>query len=325
MKKSLLLLAGLALFGFTHNAKAQFGYGKLEDIEKLKKRKLIVIVESPDEDLMKKLTKKKKTDDIKAYQTALDLYNSQMKEVVEKFWTFSATDIEYKTQKEVDKLPKGQYALIYCSSGSKGPGTKHEGLAWTPKGDKVEGDAITVMAVALQENNKPIFFLGMPDAFPSKADLVYGITQLEWYFNYRLSHQKTTMKEGKELVAENQPRLKRRTLLLRQDQLDTKLKPEEIKTAYPFNYRTVTEDEMDQYVINADSSYAYAIIAPSYGGNSVIYVQYVMDCKDGAQLGMSMPSMGGMMLSGYTGGAGHSVITKKTLADYCEYISGKKK
>jgi len=325
MRKS-LLLAGIVLLGFTPTTKAQFGMGKPADIEEVKKRKLIVIVETPNEDLMKKLTKKKKTDDIKAYQTALDLYNSEMKEVVEKFWSFSTNEIVYKNQKEVEKLTnKSQFALIYCSSGSKGVGSKHEGLEWTPKGDKIEADAITIMAVALAENNKPIYYVGMPDAFPSKADLVFGITSTEYYFNYRASHQKASLGDTKEMIAGNEPRLKKRTLLLRQDQLDSKMKPEEMKAAYPFSYRTVTEDEMDQYVVNADSNYAYAVIAPSYSGDKVIYVQQVMDCKDGAILGMSMPSMGAMMLSGYTGGAGHSVITKKTLADYCQDISGKKK
>jgi hypothetical protein len=326
MKKSIIFLACFAVLGFTKNVKAQMGYGKPEDIEQVKKRKLIVVLEEPNEDVMKKLTKKHKTDQIKEYQTALDAYNTEMKEVIEKFWNFSANAIEYKSAKDVEKIKKSnEYAIIYCSSGSNGVGSKHEALEWWPKGDKVEGDAVTLMAVCLPEKNKPIYYIGMPDAFPTKADLVYGITAIEFYFNYRESHQKISKNEYEEMVEQYQPRLKNRTLLLRQDELDEKLTPEEIKTAYPFAYKTVTTDEMDQYVVNADSNYAYAVIAPSFAGSRVIYIQYVYDCKDGTMLGMSMPSMGAMMFSGYTGGAGHSVFTKKTLPDFCKYITDDKK
>jgi hypothetical protein len=325
MKKVSLLIAGIALFACATKTSAQFGMGKVKDIDEVKKRKLIVIVESPDEDLMKKLTKKKKTDDIKTYQTSLDLYNSEMKEVVEKFWNFSANEIVYKTQKEVEKLPnKNQYALIFCTSGSKGFSPKHEGLNWVPKGDKIEGDVITTMVVSLADENKAIYYICMPDPFPTKADLVFGILGTTYYFNYRESHQKASMSDTKAMIAENEPRLKMRTLLLRQDQINSKLKPEEIKEAYPFNYRIVSADEMDQYVVNADSNFAYAIVQPNYGSHEVIYIQEVIDCKDGATIGASIPSMGAMMLSGYTGGAGHSAITKKTLGDFCKDITGKK-
>jgi len=316
MRKTLLLVAGIALFCFTNKAQAQMTFST-DDMEQVKKRKLIVITETPSEDLMKKLTKKKKIEEITNYQSALDLYNREMKEVVEKFWTFSATDIQYKSLKEVDELKdKTQYAIIYCTSGVNSVQSKHQDLEWAPKGDKIEGDGITLMAVGLAEGKKPICYVTMPDAFPTKADMVYGISSTNFMFNYKLLHVKARDVSGdKEPMVQNQLRLKNRTLLIRQDQIDSKLKPEDIKAAYPYSYRIVTADEMDQYVINADSNYAYTIIATIIGGRAAMYFPEVMDCKDGAGLAVSLS---GMM-------AGHGVVTKNTLADFCQYISGKKK
>lgn len=323
MKKILFFSICFLSLGITKTVKAQFGFGKPEDIQQVKQRKLIVIIEQPNKDLMQKLRRKGKTDEIKEYQDALDQYNAEMKEVVSKFWSFSANDIVYMTPDAVDKLHHSHdYAVLYCAT-NDGYGSEH--LDWSPGGkDKIKTDGYTQMCVELLEKSKPIYVLGIPDIFPSKADLVYGVTAIEYYFNYRLSHVKASRKEVNEMLQQNQSILAHRTLLLRQDEISKKLKPEDIKKAYPYPYRVVSEDDMDQYVINADSNYAYTIIAPYVGDREVIYVQYVYDCKDGTVLGMSMPSYGAMMLGGYTGGAGHTEITKKTLADFCKYISGKK-
>ncbi len=334
MKKINLMLLFIFIAGFATHTMAQFGFGKVADLEEVKKRKLIVIVETPDQDLVKKLTKKGKTDAISQYQEALDLYNKEMKEVVEKFWTFSSNEIVYKTWQEVDKMKPSwmKYAVIYCTTASTlyeiSDGFKNaKGLTWTPSGDKMTSNGITVFAVSLPEKNRCIWFQDMPDIFPTKSDLVYGITSTNYYFNYRMmpSHQKGGLSEMEDMIAENQPILKNRTLLLRQDNLDSKLTPDKIANAYPFKYRTVTSDEMDQYVVNADSNYAYAIIIPTFSSHQVIYIQYVYDCKDGSTLGLARPSIGGMMLGGYIGQSGHSVITEKTLKDFCKYITDKKK
>ena len=83
--------------------RAQFGMGKPEDIEQVKKRGIIVIVEKPSERIIKKLTKKGKTTEMDAYKAAIAEYNSNMQAVAEKFWNFSSGKIEYKTIDEVKK------------------------------------------------------------------------------------------------------------------------------------------------------------------------------------------------------------------------------
>ena len=55
-KKSVL---GILFSIIAINTYAQFGRGKIEEIEAVQKRKLIVILEEPRESVIKKLTKKK--------------------------------------------------------------------------------------------------------------------------------------------------------------------------------------------------------------------------------------------------------------------------
>src|SRR5574337_186902 len=98
------LLSYLLLLLFPFSVSAQFGYGKISDIEGVQNRKLIVITESPNEKVIKKLNKKNHADKIPVYQHAIEEYNNNMKMIAEKFWWYSKNGIEYKTFKEADEL-----------------------------------------------------------------------------------------------------------------------------------------------------------------------------------------------------------------------------
>ena len=337
MKKTTFIALSLFLLALTNTLSAQFGMGKPDDIEQLKKRTLIVIVEKPSEKLIKKLTKKGKTADIDAYKAAVDEYNTNMQQVIEKFWKFSTGKIEYKSADELKKINnKKNYALIYCNSGGASNFSsgydESDGLTWDVdiKDETPSVDKFTLFSVALLEKNSPIYHTTLPDIFPTKADLTYGLLTTTNYFNYRLSHKKVSRSDIEDQIKENQPLLKTKTLLLQKDLMDKKLTPSEIKAAYPYKYELADDNEIDEHVVNADPNYAYALIVPAVNSglhsNSIIFYQVVINCEDGSTLAMSMPSMGSMMLASKFGSkSGHSVFTKNTLMDFCKYINDKKK
>ena len=66
MKKNLLIILLLTLF--IKPVQAQFGMGKIEEIEAVQGRKLIVMIEEPRERMIKKLTKKPKRGSVEEYK-----------------------------------------------------------------------------------------------------------------------------------------------------------------------------------------------------------------------------------------------------------------
>src|SRR5687768_4965099 len=109
---TLLLMSSFGLY-------AQMGMGKVEEIEEVQKRKLIVMIEEPREKMLKKIAKKSKRGSVEDYKADLKTYNENVKAVVEKFWPYNKTGIQYKTFDEIKALAKSKnrdYAVLICVS-----------------------------------------------------------------------------------------------------------------------------------------------------------------------------------------------------------------
>lgn len=260
------------------------GMGKVEEIESVQHRKLIVIIEEPKETVLKKLTRRKKDSELQNYRAALDEYNKAMKEVVEKYWPWKSNGIEYKTYREVEALKKSKsrdYAIIYSisQSASRFYGdasyNSKSGLnwSWDMKEDSEDRDYIkyfTTLIVNVIEDLKrtPVYQTSLPDIFPTKASLVFGMNNCKAYFDYRLGTKKNKEKiNGLDLIEqmarENAPKLKTMTLLIRTDWLDKKLPEKGIKNFYPYPYKVVSREEMDDAIMTEKDNTAYIIILPT--------------------------------------------------------------
>lgn len=339
MKKYFALFAFIFITGFPLFVSAQFGYGKVSEIEALQSRKLIVIVEEPKEKVIKKITRKKHEDKIPVYKAAIDGYNVKMKQVAEKFWTYSKNGIEYKTYKEVDELRKAKikdYAILYCASSEMSDfhaGFEEEsGLDWTwdtedDSQDRDYFDGFTQMKVSLLEDlkGKPIMYAVLPDIFPTITSLVYSIQTLQTYMDIRIRQKKNdediSPKEYiNNSIKKNHPDLARKTLLIREDLISKKLDKNNIASIYPYKFEIVNKERLDSVVLHADNNYAYALIIPALNSgtssNSVYYFQTILGADSGEMFAYSQPSIAAAAFSFGMAGHGKKYIEEKNLQDF---------
>lgn len=347
MKQLKLLTLTLALGASVAQMSAQFGMGKIEEIEAIQRRKLIVILEEPREKIIKKLTKKKKESEIANYKSAIEEYNNEMKEIVEKYWPYKENGIEYKTYAEVEALKKSKskkFAVLCCVSqrpSSFDAGyVSAEGLYWSwdireDSEDRDYFDYFTSMVVNQIEDfeKTPVYTTPLPDIFPTKASLVFGIVNIKSYFDYRIRKKKNGEKiNGQKImddqVKENAPKLKNMTLLIRKDLLNKDLPESDISKYYQFKNKVSSKEDIDNAIITQADQTAYIIILPfvvsTSRNNSIIYVHYIYDAKTNEMMAYVMPSMASMIGASYIGGkSGKRTIEKKNLEKFNDQVNGK--
>jgi hypothetical protein len=341
----------LTLFSllFVTQIYAQMGIGKIEEIEQVKSRKLIVMIEEPREKMLKKIEKRAKRGSVEDYKADLKSLNENMKAVVEKFWPYNKTGIQYKTFDEIEALKKTkseEYAVLTCLSAkpsTMGAGFKYaEGIYWVKdiKEDFEDRDDLMVSMLIINTiedwGKKPVYYVPLFDVFPTKASLVYGVKGIEIYFNMRIQKKKNgvSQREQQELqeveMKIRAPKVANKTLLLRQEWLDEELTADNLKNYYPYKYQVCDRELMDKIVMEQDGNYAYGVVLPYVvsGGqrNSVIYIQYVMDGADSQPMCFVRPSMGSMMAAGSIGTkAGKRNFTIKIMEKVVEQVKGKSK
>lgn len=343
--KRLFMLLLLSTSAFAVHA--QMGMGKVEEIEEVQKRKLIVMIEEPRDKMLVKIAKKAKRGSVEDYKADLKTFNENLKSVVEKFWPYNKTDIQYKTFDEIKDLSRKskEYAVLVCVSAearSTSSGFNYaEGLDWVKdiKEDFEDrkDDMFSVMAVNTIEDfmRRPVFYLPLFDVFPTKASLVYGVKGVESYFNTRIQTKKNgakvrdEMERAEEEMSKRAPMLANKTLLIREEWLDKELTKENLKNYYPYPYQICDRELMDRVIMNEDGKYAYGVVLPYVvsGGtrNTIMYFQYVMDAADNQTMCLVRPSTGGMMLAGsVTGKAGNRNFTIKVITKIVEQSKGKK-
>ena len=347
MKKySLPTWAAVIALSLPLTLRAQVGAAKIEDIEAVKNRKLVVMIEAPNDRVLKQIAKKPKLGTVEDYKADLAEYNANLKEVIEKFWPYNRKDIQYKTFEELREL-KGtgtrEYAVVGCFSMKPGisPTSNHstyeifDGLHWV-KNIKDEfgehGSMFTSLRVNKIENfgNAPIFSIPLFDVFPSKAGLVYGLKTIDAFFAFKYTNEGKKTKDILEYamrvdVSGRAQRLTGKTLLIREEWLDKDLNETNIKKIYPYAFKVVKRAEMDNVVMAQDGKYAYAALVPYvHRAGSVIFFHYLIDCADGQPLAMVKPGNGAFMGAGLAGGAGQPNFTEKIFIKMAEQISGKK-
>lgn len=348
MKNIVKTIALTVLFnGIAFTCLAQMGMGKVEEIMAVKSRKLIVIVEEPQERIIKKLTKKKKETEIEQYRATLEKYNYEMREVAEKFWPYKENGFEYKTFEEVKRLKKDknkEYAVLYCvsqrpSSFNSGY-VSSDGLEWWAISDEDAAnfnDCFVTMIVNQIEDleRRPVYSTPLPDMFPTKAGLVFGITSTANYFDYRIRKKMKGEKVDQqemvdEQVKENAPKLKEMNLLIRKDLLNKDLPENAISKYYPYKYTVCSKDDIDNAIMNQQDQTAYIMILPlivsNSNNNSVMYIHYIFDAKTNQLMAYIKPSVGSLLLSGMGGGmaAGKRTIEKVNMEKFAGIINGKK-
>ncbi|PGH39858.1 MAG: hypothetical protein CRN43_06545 [Candidatus Nephrothrix sp. EaCA] len=347
MKKSYLQLSLYCfLVALAFSAKAQMGFGKLEEIEEVQKSPLIVMIEEPREKVLKKLKKHPRKGDVEDYKADLRIYNENIKTAVEKFWPYNKEGIQYKTYDEIKAMKKARvkgHAVLLCQSSkasTDGPGNVYaNGLAWDKNIQEDFDDRRDAMFTSMTVNiiedfeKGAVYVLPLFDVFPTRASLVFGIKSIKAYFDRRVSMKKDKVK-GRDLMKLQEEEMKKRvqllpskTLLLREEWLEDKLTAAKFKEYYPYPFKICDKDFMDEVIMNSDAAYAYGVEMPVIISQSnrdiIIYMQYVFDAADAEPMAIVKPSTGSLMALSIINKAGSRNFTTKTAQKIVAQIKGK--
>jgi len=275
----LLLLVSLKPF-------AQFGQGKVEDIQDIKKRTLILLLEEEDEKILKKLAKK--PDELKFYKDEIVRLNADLTEIAAKFWTFTSGPVT-KTRTEVEalKASKDKKYTVLAFDRYKATDWARDfyGVNRYAINSKLIG-ALFIDLIEEFEEHKSVSIQNLPNLVPTKGDLAAGLEMMQNYLNARLAGKKR--KDTMDEVKENGAQLKSKTLLLDKEDLKGKLKPADIKAAYPFNYKIVDYGEIEKAILEKDSQYAFVQIVPLSLG-TLSFEHIILDAGTGKALSQYLP------------------------------------
>jgi ABC-type amino acid transport substrate-binding protein len=290
LKKTLQLLIACAI---ALPLAAQTGVSKLKDVQQVKDRTLIVVLEEVNE----KLNAKLKPEEQEMYKKDVEEYNGLIKEAAPAFWKFS-TKIEYKTRSETDQIVKAKskdYAYLEYNKYTVNffnPAAFRATMANKNSENKLSGRSMiggdykmSDLNIRLSDENPlgpPVYGVHLTDPFPNKADLAYGLKQIQLQLEYKLKGMSDL--DVNKLYKTNGKKLSSVTLLV--DQLDTDMKIEDIKKAYPYPVEVVTKDKIDAAQLAGDTKYAIAVVIP-YPNSKYSFM--VVDAATGEELGRSSP------------------------------------
>jgi hypothetical protein len=359
MKKSLLTLTALLLLATSFPSYSQMNKVTIEEIAAAKNRDLILMIEEPREKMLKKIEKKPKRGSVDEYKADLKEYNENIKQAAAKFWPYKKTNIQYKTYNEIKALSKTKtkdFVVVICLSSEASTYSAgynfYDGLYWVKDMKEDFEDRkdwmFSSMVVCLIEDfeQKSLFYSPLYDVFPTKASLVAGFKGVESSFASRIEAEKKGGKpkggirgameasENSQLamieMAKRTPKLKEKTLLIREEWLDKELTQETLKKIYPYKFQICDRAFMDNVVMSEDQNYAYGVLLPfvasTRSSNSVINIHYIIDAADSQPLAIAVPSTGAMMMgTSVTGNAGANNFTSKIILNIVEQIKSTSK
>jgi hypothetical protein len=237
---------------------------------------LYVLIEEPN----KKIEEKLSPDELKNYHAEIEIYNSNLKKVVEKYWQIGAKPL-FVDKANFDKilgekasntlvLINSKYSLNYADYSSYKLSNKlyiNRDVVVENFNKKQLPYRSTILEI--KRADKPIESSSvanalMPSLKQDEAELTYAIKSLALQIDYRIKG--TTEVQLMKLYIKNAPHLKELTLLINQSDLDEVAKSE-LKSHYKFQCAIVSKAEIDQAIITADKTKAITLVMPNSDGS----------------------------------------------------------
>ncbi len=305
------VLLFIAIGFFVTGVRAQFDMVNYKDIQKLMDRQPIVLVTQADEGLIDKYTKKGKTQICDDYKKIIEVYNANMKAVVNEYWNFGGKQVLFKTPQEIseiqkDKSQNGKYYIIYCYSF----GSNKRDVNWTinDKGDEITG-TISYFAVGLP-NSEPMFQTELNHLIPRPVDLVFAVSTANFRFNFMTVHKDKYSTQT--IIKSNAGTLAKKTLVILKDKVSPTVM-NDIPKYYPGKVKLATQDEYEKSIESGDSTCAYFIENSYNTGQNTI--GWIINCSDGALLGSTTACN---KVTYYSSDQGYKKPFFEDIAGYCK-------
>ncbi|MET4072895.1 hypothetical protein [Hymenobacter sp. UYCo722] len=290
MKKFVLLFA-IIFSGSSLVVRAQSD----KDLAILKSQSLIVVLKDEMPDKLKKLAKKPV--ELSAYKSFITKYNALIQELAPAIWHFSPS-VEFKHESEMAALINDknyQHGVLkhadFTVTEQIGGGAARGGALYSS-----EARTAFLLSVVSKGPQRTIATVPIAPGIVYTSDIIFCLKTLQYQLQERAS--------GKNQMAEDGKRLRVKTLLFDEAEMNGKLSAADIKQVYPFPFQLVPRETIEAAVKVADAQYACVRIFPV---SDNITAQVIMDPTDGAILAMSMGGKG--LRSG-------EVVNKGNLKDF---------
>ena len=296
MKKQIILLALLFSAVITH---AQMSSIPLKYYAEFKKRTLIVVVEEPRADLLGKLDAEQQA----VYKQEIEEYNTLTKWAMDTYYKTS-NPVEYKTRTEVEPIIKNKdkaYAILENVKFSEFYESKM-GFEQVQKNRFIKEQnhlngalfvksLISRIDIRFAENHESyIPELGeyFPNPFPTKAETAYVFKQIAATLDLR---EKGIDYNKEEKHIKSEKKLKSLTLLISENDMDSKEDREKFLKAYPNPVEIVSKEKFEEAILNNDARYAAVFTVPTINTDTedMQFYFFVYDCGSGLTLTKSVP------------------------------------
>ncbi|WP_300564994.1 hypothetical protein [Flavobacterium sp.] len=253
MKKLILTL--VLILPLLVNAQASsYFHGGAKEFTELKKRALLVELLEEDPKILKKLEKPKNADKLVGYKNMIKYYNQEIQLYAKKYWTLNSS-IEFKTATEIEALKeaKQKYAIlrnlrlndIDIDFGAKSNLYLNALVFTRIESDNKKADSQVYTPANSKYTGKYLY----------EADYRFCLEVLQANIEYIISKKKNVNSEKYvELIAgENCPKVKEKTLLVKESMLYGKTKAEECIKAYGGKIQFVSDDEFNRAFVEKDA------------------------------------------------------------------------
>ncbi|SET13382.1 hypothetical protein [Hymenobacter actinosclerus] len=317
MIRKLFFFAFLLLLS-VGGAWAQLGLGNPKEVAQVKSQPLIVLLRDEDPGILKKLAKK--PEELADYKSFVADYNTRIQALTTSMWQFSP-GVEFRPESELEALrkakgkPQGvlQHQDVYLT----GPrnhvaGTPTTGLQAQFYHTAEKVSAMVIYLVGNGDKDRVAQMLLAPGPIYT-SDLIFSLRNLQQYLDAR-----SKGRSGSDIraeIAQNGKLLRKKILLIDEEDIKGKLTTADIKQSYPFPYEVVPRSKIEEAVSSGDARYACIRLLPA---TESIMVQVAMDAKDGTMLAMSKPNT--MRIAGIGGGQN---IGKNNLKDFADCARAK--
>jgi len=242
---------------FINVATAQFGLGgslevvdvdKKKEVKKLKEeQKLVVLLQEPNDARLKRMDEADK----QTYLKGIEANNQILKRAFQNHWTFT-DKVEYMTQsefKDLDKKVRRGYTKVALGVNTLSDEIVENGqsVVWGTHSSYSDIGLIHDAFIATDR----VVNVHLPYLSSTEADLVWAVQQMQNFMNARLDGM-----DAEDYVEysleEYGAQLKKKTLLIDENDLDEKLTERQLKRYYPNEVRVVSRNEIDKAVMEAD-------------------------------------------------------------------------
>ncbi|MFA5419146.1 MAG: hypothetical protein WC341_11875 [Bacteroidales bacterium] len=331
MKKIYLLMILAFVF---KGAVAQFSMTSQSEANQIKNATLIVAFEEPNAKTVAKLEKKDKKK-LKHYLSQIEGRNFALSNAVENYWNFTA-NMEYMTESEAFQLMKSnkdKYVILKFGKFldyervKTGLGANGKPAGWTQDNSGILtyntsthrselANTITTIEIG---DPKSLIKVYLPNLYPSAADAVYGIQELQYILNYLIADPDHKIPKIMRHIRDNAGALKDLTLLVDKDMVDEKLSLTEIEEIYPYPFKLVDYEEIEKAILEKDPRYAYVTIVQTPGGKGNVSTQTIMTAATGELLCFNTPKVA-VTIKGTSIVTYNKRISKKQFAIYANDV-----